>query len=69
MPGGFVGPRVGRLIVAALVLNITFCLLQRPQAGALSRAVVRSFRTQNPAHKLYDLWTQTPVSQTGLPRS
>jgi hypothetical protein len=68
-PDGFAGPRAGRLVAAALVLKITFCLLQRPQGGALSRAAVRSFRTRNLAHKLYDLWTRPPVSQTGLPGS
>jgi hypothetical protein len=30
------------------------------------RFTPRSFRTRNPAHKLYDLWTRAPVSQTGL---
>jgi hypothetical protein len=49
--------------------KITFCLLQWPQGGALSRVAVRSFRTRNPAQKLYDLWTRAPVSQTGLPGS
>jgi hypothetical protein len=45
---------------------ITICLLQWPRGGALSRAAVcaavRSFRTENPAHNLYDLWTRAPVS-------
>jgi hypothetical protein len=41
-PGGFVGPRVGRLVSAALVLKITFCLLQRPEGGALSRSAVHT---------------------------
>jgi hypothetical protein len=33
------------------------------------RFVPSSFRTQNPAHELYDLWTQAPVLDTGLPGS
>jgi hypothetical protein len=45
---------------------ITFCLLQRPRGGALSRAAVRtvvcSFRTRNPAHSMYDLWTRASMS-------
>jgi hypothetical protein len=40
---------------------------RRRTTGA--RAAVRSFRTQSLAHKLYDLWTQAPVSRTGLPWS
>ena len=30
-------------------------------------AAVRFFRTQRPALKLYDLWAQAPVSETGPP--
>jgi hypothetical protein len=32
----------------------------------MQRFTLRSFCTQNPAHKLYDLWTRAPVPQTGL---
>jgi hypothetical protein len=64
-PGGFVGPLAGCLVAAALVLKITFCLLQQPQGGALSRAAVRSFRTRNPAHNCMTCGPGPPCHRLG----
>jgi hypothetical protein len=52
MPGGFVGPHAGHLVAAALVLKITFCLLQRPQGGVLSRG-------SHPALSTPEIWHTT----------
>jgi hypothetical protein len=46
-----------------------FCSGPKEACYRVQRFVPCSFRTRNPAHKLYDLWTRAPVSQTGLPLS
>jgi hypothetical protein len=63
-PDGFAGPCARRLHTATLVLkNHLLCLPRWPRGGAvLARAAVRSFCTQEPMPKEYDLWAWAPMS-------
>jgi hypothetical protein len=59
------GPHVIDWAVVSCSGNEETCYRVR-QFALRARAAVRSFCTRNPTRKVYDLWTRTPVSQTGL---